>query len=693
MCSRSITCCGIAEKGERVFSTPGRAGAARSLMRQSGRSQAREKSAPARGGKATRVAPSPNRVPPRRTAWWLPFLIALVTAYAFAPAVHNGFTDWDDPAYVVDQHLIRDSSLPGLKAMFTTYVEGNYHPLTMASLAVDYHFWKLNPRGYHIANIALHVLATLAVFWFMFLLSGSNEVSAITALFFGIHPLHVESVAWVSGRKDGLYALFYITACISYVLWARGRRPRAAYYAGSVVLFVLSILSKGMAVSLPVALFAIDFYLKRKQNAKTLLEKVPFFLISLAFGYVAAVAQARQGAIQNLSSFAFYERILFACYGISAYLIRAIVPVNLSALYPYPLRVGGGLPLVYYLAPLGVLLLAAAVAFSLRDGRAIAFGALFFLINVALVLQLFPVGSAVIADRYTYLSFVGVGFIIASLYRSLARGVLARRVAPRVALTVLLALAGVTAVFATRARCEVWKDNVSLWTDVLGHYPNLPLGYTMRARSFMQQGRNDRALSDAEKALSLDPNQPRALTMRGTIRYMNRDNQGALTDLEKAVRLEPNEAIPWNGLGAVHLTLGKRELALEYFTRAIELKKDYAEAYTNRALTLAGMNRLREALADFDASIQLQPASPKAYLWRGEVKFLLGDKPGAAEDYGRSLNLDPNQEAAFYARAKAYEALGRYDEALRDALRAQALGHALKPAYLERLRRGAPSGR
>jgi tetratricopeptide (TPR) repeat protein len=652
--------------------------------------------APARKAKPPRAAiRARDTGPSRRAAWWLPILIALVTAFAFAPAIHNGFTDWDDPFYVTDQHLIRDSSLSGLEAMFTTYVEGNYHPLTMASLAIDYRFWKLNPRGYHIMNIVFHVLATLAVFGFIFLLTGSNELSSITSLFFGIHPLHVESVAWISGRKDVLYALFYITACISYVLWVRGRRPKAAYYAGSLVLFVLSLLSKGMAVSLPLALIAIDFYLKRKANAKTLLlEKAPFLLIALIFGYVAVVAQTKQGAVQNLASFAFYERILFACYGVSAYLIRAIVPGDLSALYPYPLRTGnGGLPLVYYLAPLGALAVAAAVTWSLRSGRAIAFGAFFFLINVALVLQLFPVGSAVIADRYTYLSYVGVGVIIASLYRSLVPGVLSRQRVSRVAVTVLLTAAGALAVFATRARCEVWKDNITLWNDVLRQYPNLPLGYTMRARSYMQQGRNDRALSDAEMALSLDPKQDRALTMRGTIRYLNRDNQGALADLERAVSLKPDEAVPWNSLGAVHLALGRHDLALVDFTRAIELKKDYAEAYLNRALTLSGMNRLREALVDFDASIRLQPGNAKAYLWRGQAKVLLGDRAGAAEDYGRSLDIDPNQEAAFYSRAKAYERLGRYEEALRDAIRAQALGYPVEPAYLDKLRRGNTSGR
>ncbi|HMI31776.1 MAG TPA: hypothetical protein VK527_08550, partial [Candidatus Limnocylindrales bacterium] len=509
-------------------------------------------------------------------------LVALATAAAFAPAVHNGFTDWDDPAYVTENLDIRDLTLPGLKAMFTTILEGNYQPLTVASFAVDYHFWKLNPKGYHITNIALHVAGTVAVFWFILLLTGSRELSLITSLFFGIHPLHVESVAWVSGRKDVLYALFYIAACISYVLWTRRHRGRALYYAGALLLFVLALLSKGMAASLPAALIAIDFYLGRKPTAKTLfVEKAPFIVIAVAFGAIAVVAQSKQGAIQDLASFAFYERILFACYGISAYLVRAILPLQLSAFYPYPLKAGGSLPLVYYLAPLFVLAVLIAVVRSMRGGRVIAFGALFFLVNVALVLQLFPIGSAVIADRYTYLSFVGVGLAIAAVYRWLVRSALSRQIALRTAVTVLVAVCGVLALFATRARCEIWKDNVTLWTDVLGRYPTLPLGYTKRARTYMLRGENDRAMSDVGKALSLNPEDARALTMRGTLRFLKNDTLGAQADLEKSVAIEAGDAVAWNSLGAVHLTLGDRDRALREFTRAVELKRDYAEGYLN----------------------------------------------------------------------------------------------------------------
>jgi tetratricopeptide (TPR) repeat protein len=573
----------------------------------------------------------------------------VVTTIAVWPALRNGFVDWDDPGYVTDNRLITDPSLSGLGAMFHTFVGGNYHPLTIASYSLYYRFWKLDPEGYHITNLVLHVLTTLAVFWFVRLLTGRNELSAITSIFFGAHPLHVESVAWVSGRKDVLYALFYVLSCITYVFWLRARTGRPLRYAGSLALFLLSLLSKGMAVTLPVALLAIDFYMKRRVGLKKLLlEKAPFILISVAFACISVVAQAKEGAIHALPSYAFYERVLFACYGIVAYIVRAFVPVHLSAFYPYPLKTGGALPPLYYLAPLGTLAIASAVYVLARKDRTAAFGGIFFLANVALVLQLFPVGSAVIADRYTYLSYVGVGLMIASLYRWLARGVLARAAAARTALIAVLLASTLMAVLAARARCEVWKDNISLWTDVLARYPDLPLGYTKRARTYAMQGDVDRARADVEKALALDPRDTRALTIRGTLRFAAHDNQGALADLEKSVGLDATDAVAWNGLGGVRLTVGQRDQAVQDFDRAIALDGAYAGAYLNRALALRDTEP-RKALADLDVAIRLRPDKANAYSLRSEVKERLGDRAGAQADAMRASNLtapEPNAGAS-----------------------------------------------
>jgi len=303
-----------------------------------------------------------------------------------------------------------------------------------------------------------------------------------------------------------------------------------------------------------------------------------------------------------------------------------------------------------------VLVLGAGIAWLARKEYLVLFGALFFLINVALVLQVFPVGSAVIADRYTYLSFVGVGLILAGAWRLLAEALPARL--GRAALRAVLVAAFGLAFFTTRARCEIWRNNITLWTDVLSHYPTLPLGYTKRARTYMLQGDNERARADVEKAVALDPNDDRALTMRGTLRFLQGDNAGALTDLRKSVAIKSDDPVAWNSLGAVHLTLGVRDSAQTEFTRAIERNPSYAEAYLNRALARAETSS-PEALADFDTAIRFQPQNARAYLWRSETRIRMGDAAGA----------------------------------LQDARQAQALGYPVDHAYLETLTRRAAGGR
>jgi len=372
---------------------------------------------------------------------------------------------------------------------------------------------------------------------------------------------------------------------------------------------------------------------------RLLVEKIPFLLLALVFGIVAVRAQAAQGAVQEFGLFSFYERLLFACYGILAYLVRAVAPVNLSAFYPYPVKVGGSLPLVYYLAPFGVAALAAAVVWSLRRARDVAFGSLFFFLNVVLVLQVFPVGSAIIADRYTYLSYIGVGLVIASGYQFMIRGARARQNMVGTAGILLL-----TAILvpATRARCEVWKDSISLWTNVMDKYPTLGLAYRNRARAYMLEGQNDRAMSDLDRGLSLDPEDHESLTNRGTLWFLNGDNQRALADLDKSLRLYPADATPWNTRGAVRSSMGELDSAMADFDRAIELKKGYAEAYLNRAVAFSAMKQFDRSLPDYDACIRLQPGNAKAHLWRGKARFGMGDTTGAIEDFGLALKIDPN---------------------------------------------------
>lgn len=650
----------------------------------------KRKQRPVEKASKRRTKPSRGVASSWNATWWLVAAIALATVVTYAPAINNGFTKWDDPLYVTENHHIRDLSYSTLDANFRSFLGGNYHPLTVASLALDYHFWRLNPKGYHITNVVLHVLNTLAAFGLIFLLTGSRDLSLITALFFGIHPLHVESVAWVSARKDVLYALFYLGACISYLLWLRKDRRKAFYYAGALGLFLLSLLSKGMAVTLPLALILIDFYGGRRVALKRqLLEKAPFFILSLVFGLLAVVAQKESAAIGNLASVPLYERALVACYGFLVYLFKALVPVKLSAFYPYPDNVARGLPGSFWIAPLLVAVIAVAVYRSRHYGRGVMFGALFYLVNVALVLQLIPVGRAITADRYTYVSYIGVGFVLALGYRYLMHGPLARRNGLKRAGTVVVSTFGAILMLAARARCEVWKDNVRLWTDVISKYPTAALAYKNRAITYRESGDYERAMADLEQALSLDPNDAGALCNRGNLFYSKGGYERALVDLGRAISLDPSMADAWNSRGAVRSRVGRYEEALADFDKAIELKGDFADAYLNRANTFLALKRYDRALAGCNAYIAWEPGDARGYFCRGIARFSLGDLAGASEDYGSALKIKPDFRHAYFFRSKALAAMKQYEGALHDALQAQSLGYPIEQSYLEMLRKAA----
>jgi tetratricopeptide (TPR) repeat protein len=614
--------------------------------------------------------------------WWflLPLAVGLLTAAVFAPAIQNGFTNWDDPAYVLQDHLLRDLSPSGLQAIGTTFVEGNYHPLTILSLAVDYHLWKLNPLGYHLTNVVIHVLATLAVFWLVLLLTESRELSTITALFFGIHPLHVESVAWISARKDVLYVLFYFIACASYVLYVR--KGQRIFWVCALAASIFSLLSKGMAVTLPLAFIAIDLYLKRPWNARALLEKIPFFGISLLFGVITIVAQ--QNSVQAFSGYPLQVRVLVGFHGLATYIIRAVVPTGLSALYPYP--VGRTLPVEYYLAPSVALLVGLMIAKSLKSDRTYALAGIFFLINVALVLQFLPVGSAAMADRYTYVAYFGIGLALARGFQFLRNSPFGRRATPRALLTAILIVLFGAWILVTRERIHVWKNNITLWTSVLAEYPAIPLAYAQRAWSYEQQGNSVLAMADLEKALALDPNDADARSTRGSLYYSKGDYPRALADLNVAVRSQPRFASAVNSRGAVLLAMNRYDEAIADFTRAIELRPSLAEAYLNRALAYGMKKEYRRTLPELDRAILYDPGNPRAYLLRGVSKLALGDTARAIQDYGEALRVAPAFGDAYFARSLAYEALGRRDEALRDALRAQEAGYHVADSYISRLR-------
>ena len=331
-------------------------------------------------------------------------LALLITAGSLFPSIQNKFTNWDDGEYVTENTLIRDISPASIKGMFVEPVSSNFHPLTIFSFAVEYKFAGLNPFFYHLTNLVIHLLNTGFVFLFIYLLCRNGPVAFLTALLFGIHPLHVESVAWISERKDVLYTFFYLSSLIAYIRYLE--RANAGAYVLSFLLFILSCLAKSMAVTLPAVLLLIDYYRSGKLTRGNIIAKVHFFAVSAAVSFIAVMTQRAQEVIERTQEvFGSLMNVYVAVKGICFYLWKIIIPVHLSAIYPMPPAVRGG-ELALDIAVVAALSL--AIYFSRKKSRIYIFGGLFFLITILPVLKFIPIGNAIFAaDRYTYVPSIG----------------------------------------------------------------------------------------------------------------------------------------------------------------------------------------------------------------------------------------------------------------------------------------------
>ena len=356
-------------------------------------------------------------------------ILMAVTFVAFYPAVNNGLTNWDDDVYVTENRDIRalDKNRPVDKVLFNNLMTknyvSNYHPITMLTFTIDHYFSEYTPKGtvapkvFHRTNIIIHTINVGLVFWLVYLLIGGLdamsgkdrkkkswrlEIAVIASALFGLHTIHVESVAWVAERKDVLYTMFYLMSMIAYLKYVFKRN--IAFLLFSILLFASALLSKAMAASMAVSLIAVDFLYKRRLlSPKVWIEKLPYFILAFAFGYYALKAQRASGALADEYIFAFYERLAFAAYGFTHYIIKLIAPVNLSAFYAYPLReAGGSIPGFYYLFLIPALAFVGLLYYAIKRSGILAFGLMFFVLNIALVLQLLPVGNAIMADRYSY---------------------------------------------------------------------------------------------------------------------------------------------------------------------------------------------------------------------------------------------------------------------------------------------------
>jgi protein O-mannosyl-transferase len=606
--------------------------------------------------------------------WIVPFIL-LVTFLAYIPVLKAGFVNWDDGDYVFDNNNLLVKVFSNLKLLLSTPVQGNYHPLTMLSLAINYQISGLAAWSYHLFNLAFHLINCFLVFRLVMLLSNRNMVIAFTAaVLFGIHPMHVESVAWVSERKDVLYGLFFLAGLISYTKYTdTGVRKQ---YLLTILFLVLSLLSKPAAVIFPVALFCIDLLRKRKLSFSLFIEKIPFFVLALITGILTIIGQKEIGAMgQGVLDFSLGAKVLFGFYGIMIYFFKMIAPFNLSAFYPFP-PVNAQLPINYYLSPLFFLILVALFFYSLKRNRVIAFGILFYLVNLLLVMQVFLVGSAIIAERYTYIPYIGLFYIIGWLIDRYSKGVVSKAYAVIIPITLLLCI-------ATYQQSAVWNDTASLWDHAIKTNPSAR-AYDNRARLLSSEKNYPKAIEYYNEAIKINAADAEGYTNRGNI-YFNTNKQDlAYKDYKKALSISPDYYSALDNLGALLAMRGQYDSALINLNHALTVKSDYKPAYRNRGLTYLELKRYEEAIKDFEKFLQYEPGNADIYNTIGVCYRLTGKYQESLIPINQAIELTPNP--AFYLnRSYAYFGLKNIELAKKDALTAKQGGIQIETGYANSL--------
>jgi protein O-mannosyl-transferase len=600
-------------------------------------------------------------------------LIALVALnwVVYAPLGHFDFVKWDDPQYITDNAtVLAGLTWHGVAWAFTSTHGPYWHPLTWLSHMLDVQLFGLDAGGHHITNIVLHIATTLLLFGLLRRTTGALMRSAFVAALFAVHPLHVESVAWIAERKDVLSALFWMLT-----LWAYGwyaARPGVRRYLAVMLLFACGLMAKPMVVTLPFALLLVDVWplgrLTRGAIHRTagwsrlVTEKLPLIALAAAVGAATFVLQRGQGALPALEAIPLKLRVANALTSYVAYIGLMFWPAHLAALYPYP----RALPAWWAIAG-AALILAGISGVAIRTARRhpyVLVGWLWYLGTLVPVIGLIQSGEQSMADRFVYIPLVGLFVIVAWGIPDLPDGIV-RWPERRVALPVAAAIAIVACAVVARRQVQYWADNLTLWEHVVSATgPNYRAQGNL-AMALQDAGRTGDAIAHYSEALRINPRFLDAYDNLGLALASEGRTDEAIALYAKTLGLKPTDADAHNNLGKLLAEQGKVGDAVAHFSEAVRLKPQFSEAHNNLANALATEGKLREAIDEYTEALRLQPDFADAHNGLGGALVTQGRVAEAVPRFEEAVRLDPNFLPARHNLAAVLARQGKIDEAAR----------------------------
>ena len=612
--------------------------------------------------KSAAVAPARPTVPP----WLLAAALALVTLALYWPALRCGFINYDDNDYVTANiHVQNGLTWDGFQWAFLNPVSSNWHPLTMLSHMLDCQIFGLAPWGHHLTSVLLHALNGVLVFILLRQMTGAIGRSLLVAALFAVHPLRVESVAWVAERKDVLSSAFGLLALIFYGRYARpeieNRKSKIKNYCLSFLCLALGLMSKAMLVTWPFVLLLLDFWpLGRFQRSgiwRLVREKIPFFALAAAMSVVTFLVQQHGGAMSAGDHIPFGARCGNAMVSYWGYLEKIFWPADLAVFYPYP---GYWPPTRVLLAGAAILGVSGLLFVRWRRQPFLLMGWLWFAGTLVPVIGLVQVGEQAMADRYTYLPSLGI--LILMVWGA---GDLTRRWRPPAR---SLSVAGLAAValclVLTRQQLGCWRDSETLFRHALAVTKNNYIALNNLGTTLSDQGEIDEAIRQFQEAIRLRPNNGAAHNNLGAAFGRKGMAVEAIGQYREAIRLKPNNVTTRCNLGIVLFESGQFELAISQYQAALHLKPDDADIHYNLGAVLAANGQVDSAIQHFQEAIRLRPDYAEARYNLALALNLKGRVDEAIVQYQAALRLKPDYAEAHNNLGSALGGQGRFAEAI-----------------------------
>ena len=584
-----------------------------------------------------------SKTPTDYSRWYLAAIVAF-TFLLYAGSLKNELLTFDDNDYFAYEE-VRELSWEGVQNIFTSHHLIMYQPLPVLSFALQHHFTGLEPQPYHLVNLLLHLWCVVLVFMLIQELVGNRWISLGVSLLFAIHPMHVEAVAWMSARSSSMYAAFYLLALLTYLRFLKNGNTRNLWLTG--LFFILSLFSKVQAVTLPLVMLLLDVHHGRKlSDVKNMATKIPFFAMSLVFGLIALSDESTQQNITDgmLEQYPIWQLPFLVSWSFLFYITKLFVPIDLCAIYTYPPLNDGQLGWIYYASMIPFLFLG-WVLWRYRQNRMVVLGAGFFILTIAINIQIIPSRLFIVADRYTYIPYIGLYLLMLHLisqwsakpkHRSLSYGLLS---------VYLLALPVVS-----HARIKMWKEDIPFLTDIIEKNQGAPYIYRAygnravkyqsmsrteealadytkalelygedgktyfnRSKVYMMMGRNAEALADLDSAAFRDSSQAALYSLRGQVHLMMSDTASCIRDSERALQMDSLDYDAWNTLSTVAYARANYDDCMRYINKAIAAKPEFAIALKNRGLLHLKLGLNKEACNDFQAAAYLNNQDAAAF--------------------------------------------------------------------------------